>query len=265
MSISAKLKHEKLQVVFISFFMLTTAYSQSYYDALEDAGLDEQTISTYKQLMDVMGVSESDLQTFADKLNNAKTAKESADAMVYLYRLMQMDEATISMMRDLFLESYVEIDDAINSEYQDGYDYEDYGHFDQKEVQNSNVEENDEEVKNYELCLQEDHFEVPEALKIEHVNNPVNEQAIINYIRQNGDVLFDENGIKFYHLIERAITQSDLKRKFCQVGKESFRNIANNNKKLLWYHLYMLLENTSESAVKLLLTSATPPFLDRIA
>jgi hypothetical protein len=111
-----------------------------------------------------------------------------------------------------------------------------------------------EEAKK-ERCLQaDDHYDMkcPIELRVDAWNNPLDQSAMSRFLRNNGTVLYQENGLIFRYLISRAVHEDGRYYRVCAVDTEhprhtSDRNLENDGRVFYFYNLYWMIENTSNT------------------
>jgi hypothetical protein len=112
----------------------------------------------------------------------------------------------------------------------------------------------DRKEKEEKMCLQaDDHYDTkcPIELRVDAWNNPLDQSAMCRFVRNNGTVLYQENGLIFRYLIYRAI-ESGVYHSVCAVDTlhyrhTSDRNLENDGRVFYFYNLYCLIENTSNA------------------
>ena len=126
------------------------------------------------------------------------------------------------------------------------------------DIKNSLEQANEEpkrerDEKEIKMCTQADDnydLQFPAALRVDSWNNPVDVSEMSDFVRKNGQVLYQENGVVFTYLIRRAVHSSGLYYKVCSVNPNSARhtadrNISNDGRILSGYNLYYIIENKS--------------------
>lgn len=109
--------------------------------------------------------------------------------------------------------------------------------------------------KETQMCVQADDGYVsrlPPALQVDPWNNPVNEVSMLDFVRKNGKVLYQADGVVFTYLIYRAIHESGLSYKVCSVDPSSYRHskdrsLSDDGRVFHRYNLYYILENKSDT------------------
>jgi hypothetical protein len=114
---------------------------------------------------------------------------------------------------------------------------------------------NERKEKEEKMCLRaDDHYNasIPAELRVDAWNNPLDVSAMNRFVRENGAVLYQGNGLIIRYLIHRAIHESGHYYKVCSVDTlhnrhTSDRNLGNDGRIFHWYNLYYSIENTSDT------------------
>jgi hypothetical protein len=86
------------------------AETPSISETLREIGLEEDMIATYVGMLQTIGLSEADLSKFAAAMNGASSAEELAEAFIALMRRAGMAESMLEMMRQMYVESFAELE-----------------------------------------------------------------------------------------------------------------------------------------------------------